>query len=367
LKGRKGMELEILGGYEGANPQSSERIERLGEDGIRVSPESEDGDSNYKFAFEITVKNRADSVRSLNLDVDWQEPPQVGTKYMANRAALFCQHNGSAWQEIRGQLDGDHVHFRLVIPPGTSRVGLHPSFGRHELEAFFAQAGTLGGAKRITFGQSAEGRPLEAAVLPGLDHAETCMLGIGRFHPYESAGSYCIWGILDLLAGARGETLRAKRTFVLVPVANPDGVAHGLCKRTAWGGVNLSAEGNESNDPTACALRGLIAGVGGALQRTVLLDAHGWMNREDGLWVYRAGLEGAILAQLDPDLFPHGWRTYVRDAAAPDSATGDLRQFAALHVGMETAVISIPWFGRSQAQMRRIGAAVAEAVLRALS
>ena len=51
------MELEILGGYEGANPQRAERIERLGEDRVRVSPESEDGDSNYKFAFEIKVKN----------------------------------------------------------------------------------------------------------------------------------------------------------------------------------------------------------------------------------------------------------------------------------------------------------------------
>jgi hypothetical protein len=360
------MELEILGGYEGANPQRAERIKRLGGDRVRVAPESEDGDSNYKFAFEIKVKNHAEAVRALCLDVDWQEPPQVGTKYMANRVSIFVQHNGYAWQEIRGQLDGDHVHFRLAIPPGTSRIGLHPSFGRHELEAFLAQAATLAGAKRITFGQTAEGRPLEAAMLPALDRAETCLLGIGRFHPYESAGSYCIWGILDLLASARGETLRKKRTFVLVPVANPDGVAHGLCKLTAWEGVNLSAEGNKSNDPTACALRGLIAGVGSASQRAVLLDAHGWMNQEDGLWVYRASLEGAILAQLDQDLFPNGWRTYVRDATAPGPSTGDLRQFAAMHLGIETAVISVPWFGRSPAQMRRIGAAVTEAVLGAL-
>ncbi len=360
------MELEIVGGYEGSNPQSPERIERLGEDSVRVSPESEDGDSNYKFAFEVTVRNHAQTAHSLNLDVDWQERLQVGTMYMPCRASIFVRHGGSAWQEIRGRLDEDHVHFRLDVPPGTSRVGLHPSFGWRELEAFFEQAGALAGARRVSFGQTAEGRPLEVVVLPGLEREEACLLGIGRLHPYESAGSYCIWGILDLLAGARGGTLRKGRTFVLVPVANPDGVAHGLCKRTAWGGVNLSAEGNESNDPTACALRGLIAGVGGASQRPVLLDAHGWMNWEDGLWVYRAGLERAILGQLGEDLFPHGWRTYVRDVAATGPSTGDLRRFAALDMGMETVVISVPWFGRSPARMRRIGAAVTEAVLRAL-
>jgi len=360
------MELEIVCGYEGSNPQSPDRVDRLGEDAVRVSPESEDGDSNYKFAFDITVKNHAEAARPLNLDVDWQEPPGVGTMYMACRESIYLQHSGSTWQEIRGQLDKDHVRFRLEIPPGESRVGLHPPFGRRELEAFFEQAGTLEGAKRISFGQTAEGRPLEAAVLPGLDREETCLLAIGRFHPYESAGSYCVWGILDLLAGARGEALRERHTFVLVPVANPNGVAHGLCKRTAWGGVNLSAEGSDSNDPTACALRGLIAGVAVASQRPVLLDAHGWMNREDGLWVYRAGLEQAILEQLEEDLFPHAWRTYVRSAAAPDRFTGDLRSYAALRLGMETVVISIPWFGRSPELMRRIGAAVMEAALRAL-
>jgi hypothetical protein len=284
---------------------------------------------------------------------------------MACRESIF-QHSGSAWQEVRGQLDGDHVHFCLDIAPGTSRIGLHPPFGKPELEAFFEQAGALAGAKRISFGQTAAGRPLEAAVLPALEQEGVCLLGLGRFHPYESAGSYCIWGVLDLLASARGESLRARRTFVLVPVTNPDGVAHGLCKRTAWGGVNLSAEGNESNDPTACALRGLIAGIGAASRRAVLFDAHGWMNREDGLSVYGADLGCAIPARLGGDLFAHGWRTSVRDATAPDATRGDLRRYAVLRLGMEAVVTSIPWYGRTPALMRQIGARIAEAILEVL-
>jgi hypothetical protein len=365
-KGCGGMELEVVCGYEGSNPQEPDRIIHLAEDTVRVCPESEDGDSNYKFAFDIMVKNRADAPRPLNLDIDWQEPPEVGTRYMSCRDAVFVQHSGSNLQEMHGQLARDHVHLTLRIPPGTSRIGLHPPFGTPELEAFFEQAQALEGAKRVTFGQTAAGRPLEAAVLPALDRAEDCLLGVGRFHPYETAGSYVIWGTLDLLAGRKGTGLRERRTFILVPMANPDGAANGLCKRTAWGGVNLSEEGNNSNDPTACSLRGLIAGIAASTQRGILFDAHGWMNREEGLWVYRPELEQPLLAQLGRDLFPNGWRSYVRSGEDQDPSTADLRGYAGLTLGMETVVTSSPWFGRLPEQMREVGAVMTEAILNVL-
>jgi hypothetical protein len=360
------MDLEIACGYEGSNPQDPGLIEWSGEDRVRVCPESEDGDSNYKFAFDVTVHNSGASVRPLHLDIDWREPPTVGTRYMAARASVFVQHEGSGLQEAQGELDGDHARFRLRIPPGSTRLGLHPPFGRRELEAFFAQAAALDGARRITFGQTAEGRPLEAAVLPALGTSSSAALGIGRLHPYESAGSFCIWGVLDLLASPSGEPLRRERTFVLVPVANPDGVAHGLCKRTAWGGVNLSAEGNESSDPAACALRGLIAGLASTGRRSLLLDAHGWMNREDGLWVYRRDLERAIVGQLRGERFPNGWRTTLYEKGVSDVPRTDLRRYAAQQLRMEPVVTSIPWYGRSPVTMRQIGGMIAEVALDAL-
>lgn len=52
--------------------------------------------------------------------------------------------------------------------------------------------------------------------------------------------------------------------------------------------------------------------------------------------------------------------------AAPDPAPGDLRRYAALRLGMEIVVTSIPWYGRTQAQMRQIGARLTETILRVL-
>ena len=361
------MELEVICGYEGSNPQDGGRIAWTSEEEVRVRPESEDGDSNYKFALDVTIHNRGSAVRALRVDVDWQEPPEVGTRYMANREWVFLQHEGSGLEEVCGQLTGDHVHMQLELLPGRTRLSLHPPFGSPELGTFFAQAEALPQATRYVLGQTAEGRPIEAVVLRALDRAGAAVLGIGRFHPYESAGSYCIWGVLDLLAGPRGEELRSDRTFVLVPIANPDGVAHGLCKRTRRGGVDLSAEGNGSNDPTACALRGLVAGVGSAARRTLLLDAHGWMNSEEGIWVCKSELGRAVVDRLQGELYPRGWRATVRDLDDLDATSRDLRLYAAQRFGVEPVVTSIPWFGRTPATMRRIGGEIAVAALEALA
>jgi hypothetical protein len=359
------VELEVLCGYEGSNPQEETHIEWIEKDAVRVLPQSEDGDSNYKFAFDITLRNPSDHPVPLKLEVDWQEPPEVGTLYMEDREFTFvCDSDG--WHELRGLLAQDKVHFTLDVLPGESRVCLHPPFGTCTVETFFEDATSLSGAKRISFGQTAGGRPIEAAVVPSVAGEHRCLLAIGRLHPYESAGSYLVWGVLDLLAGQRGEQLREACTFILVPLANPDGVAHGLCKRTARGGIDLSAEGNHSNDPTACALRGIIAGVASGSRRSILLDAHGWMNREDGIFVYRPGLEREILTRLDPNLFPKGWRSSVRSLEEVDADTSDLRGYAARTLGMETVVTSIPWFGRRPEVMRRIGAQIADAVLEVL-
>jgi hypothetical protein len=361
-----GVELEILCGYEGSNPQEEQHIEWIDEGAVRVLPQSEDGDSNYKFAFDITLRNPSGLPLPLRLEVDWQEPPEVGTLYMEDREFTFV-YDGEGWHEVRGQLDQDKVHFALVILPGESRVCLHPPFGTCEMAAFFQDASRLEGAKRFSFGQTAGGRPMEAALAPSLGVPELCLLLVGRLHPYESAGSYVVWGALDLLAGERGHQLREACTFILVPLANPDGVAHGLCKRTAWcDGVDLSAEGNQSNDPTACALRGIIAGVASGSARSILLDVHGWMNREDGIWVYRQGQATEILARLGGRLFPSGWQSTIRSLGEGDADTTDLRQYAAGSLGMETVVTSTPWFGRRPAVVRQIGARVADAVLQVL-
>ena len=91
--------------HEGANPQDPARVERTGPAAFTVRPRSEDGDSNYKFAFDVVVENASSEPAELELTLDWMEPPEVGTTYMDNRASVFLG-NGEEWKEIGGRLDG---------------------------------------------------------------------------------------------------------------------------------------------------------------------------------------------------------------------------------------------------------------------
>jgi hypothetical protein len=82
--------------------------------------------------------------------------------------------------------------------------------------------------------------------------------------------------------------------------------------------------------------------------------------------VYRPELEQALLAQLGGNLFPNGWKSYVRSGEDQDPSADDLRGYAGLTLGMETVVTSSPWFGRLPRQMREIGAVMTEAILSVL-
>jgi len=358
------MDVHILTGYEGANPQASGNVEQKDDGSVVVRPESEDGDSNYKFAFDVTARNSGGAPRPLRLTVDWQEPPEVGTMYMEQRGAIFLI-NGSDCREVDGQLDGDKVRFDLELLPGDTRLCLHPPFWTAEMKAFFEDALALPGAKRIGYGQTAEDRTLEAAWLPATGCADRAVLAIGRIHPYETAGSFFVAGIAELLKTDEGRALRESMTFILAPMVNPDGVAHGRCKRTTTG-TELSTQGMSSNDPAACALRGLVCGVAAAAPRSVLIDAHGWMIRQDGPIFYSSDLTDEVLPQLRDDLFPNGFRVKDYSDRPADPDTTDLRRYAGEQLGMEVFVTSHPWFGRRAADIRGIGAALTGALLKAL-
>ncbi len=356
--------LEIRTGYEGSNPQDAANVERLGAAAFRVCPESEDGDSVYKFCCDVTVENPGDEAAAATLTLDWQEPPEVGDRHLDARTSLFVRGE-SGWREHAGRTEGDRAIFEITVPPGSTRVCVAPAYGSEELEAFFGRALALPDARRCCFGQTAEGRLMEAAVLAPAEATELCLVAIGTVHPYERGGSWFVDGIADLLAGPRGGQLRRRVGFVLAPMANPDGVAHGYCKRTTTG-CELSSEGNRSSDPTACSLRGLLAGVAAAAPRRAFIDAHNWMHRYDGLFTYSPHLAAKLEPVYRGEAFPGGVKVTERLDLPVDCATGDLRQYADGVLGFETIITSTPWFGRTPETARRAGAAVTEAFVEAV-
>ena len=355
--------LRLLAGHEGSNPQDASCIEQTGPQSFIVRPQSEDGDSNYKFAFDVIVENVTTDPQQLDLTIDWAEPPEVGTTYMGCRRTVFLG-GGESWQEIRGTTRDDKTLVSLCVPPGRHHVCLHPPYGSAELESFLSRAERELGGRRIVFGRSAENRPLQAVLLSALAEQRSTLLVLGRGHPYESAGSFCVEGVLDLLRGPDGPRLRQHRSLLLVPIMNPDGVAHGLCKRTTLG-TDITHEGRNGTDPTARAIVGLVCGVAAA-PRPALWDVHGWMNPEDGMNFATKDVAARIIEGADRNLFPQGWRNTCPTGAAVEEHTPNFRRYAAAVLGMDVLVTSHPFFGRTVQTMRRVGAEVCRAFLAAL-
>ena len=96
-----------------------------------------------------------------------------------------------------------------------------------ELFARLEGLARAGGAERLEFGKSVEGRNLTAYLY--LDQAPEnapLVLVTSGFHPAEP-DTLATQAILEYLAGEEGRALRKKLRFAVVPVMNPDGFIHG--------------------------------------------------------------------------------------------------------------------------------------------
>eukprot|EP00756_Hemistasia_phaeocysticola_P013248 Hpha_TRINITY_DN15262_c1_g12::TRINITY_DN15262_c1_g12_i1::g.64303::m.64303 len=116
-----------------------------------------------------------------------------------------------------------------------------------------------------------------------------------RVHPGESAASYCIDGVIQLLLARddpRGAALRENFVFKIIPMLNPDGVVRGHY-RTDTLGVNLNRVYETPCDtlhPTICAARRLFLSLHHTERLTAYIDFHAHATKR-GCFIYGNALE----------------------------------------------------------------------------
>jgi murein tripeptide amidase MpaA len=338
--------LSIVKRVEGSNPAEASAIDQVGEATFRIRPFSEDGDGNYKFALLVPVRNRGAADVTAEFVIDWQD-----AEYMSCRDYVLLGR-AERWQWFPARCEGTVSTAKVLVPPGRWDLALHPTYGLARAARWTRRAGL----RAVELGRSREGRPLVA--LEGGAGAGRRLAVVARTHPYETAGSFLAEGALRALAALAGKPGAPR--FSVVLVANPDGVAHGLCKRTAAGGVDLSHQARSSDDPAAAALRRWVE----AFRPEVLIDFHGWMHGyEDGFSYTDAPLAAHVKQCLRACADANrAWRGRLMPREpAPDT----LWEHALAHAGTPSLVISIGWNGRTTAQMRRLGAAFAAACVSA--
>ncbi len=336
--------MRIENRYPGANPRRAGDVEKLGPGRFVIRPWSEDGDGNYKFCLNVEVVNDSDAPQALSLLIDWDD-----IEYMDCRDYVLLGR-GEEWRFFPGSVEGMTTTVELEVPPGEWFLGLHPVY---DFEAFEddRRAAVEAGFTERAIGKSRGGREV-VALSVGEEDAPAVLL-LARFHPYETAGSHCVSAVLEMLGGdlSAGGPLTDKFRFVVVPMANPDGVAAGCCKRSRRGGPDLCHQGADSDDSAGRALAELLAET----KPAGYLDLHGWMYREhDGLTFSHQAERDAFAAALAGEpLFSKSWKGSFTGEREP--LPGDFASRAYHDHGAVSFIISPSWSGRTVPQMREFG------------
>jgi len=299
----------------------------------------------------------------------------------------FASYDNQSWFRVPTAYDGqvltithaprqDSVYYAYFEPY---------SWERHLRLLAKVQAGP--GARVQDLGSTIEGRDLNVAVIGAPDAAKKVWV-IARQHPGETMAEWFAEGMIDALldrANPMARKLLQRTVFHIVPNMNPDGAVHGNL-RTNAAGANLNREWmapSPQRSPEVLAVKNRMHETGCDL----FLDIHG---DESLPYVFVAGsemLEGFSERQAnEQQAFIDSFKS-----ASPDFQTEhgypagkyreDMLQLASKYVGHTFKCISLtlempfkdnaalpePEQGWNGARSARLGAAILQPILRALS
>ena len=348
--------ISISGNFDGGNPKDPNNIIQTAPNSFTIIPFSEDNDPNYKFRLDAKIINRSAVTRKVKIHIQWQEDT-----YNTLRDYVFLKNAKSDWRYLPAHLNGTESVIELDFPPGETYLCLHPKYNYQDYVDFVSSVPESELIKKTLVGRTAEGRELWMIKLSTKQSpAKKKILLTARIHPYETAGSYCIEGIVDYFTNHNSpfKTQNSKLkialspfTFYLIPMANPDGVFHGLCKKTAITGIDLAKEMN-SSEPTWAALKEVID----AVRPHIYCEIHNWMHKDsDGIY-FLNWLQAKRFVKNMPsqESFGKRWRTMLRKKLFAISPLG-FKKYCKEEFGSTCLCLEYPWFGRTVEDMKKLG------------
>ena len=350
--------IEVLAGFDGANPQSNEAIQREAADRFRVQPFNEAGSNDaYYFRFNTKVVNHCQDTREVELVIEWpalDEHPDYPYD-------IYYYGEKGRWRWTYAHIEGTNAYLRVPVPPGDTYVGFYPRYNYEQYLAFVDSLNASSGIlKKWEEGRSLQGRKIYAVKITDEAKGERVPILItGRNHPYETGGSYILEEMIRFLSGPEESVglLRKEFAFYFVPMMNPDGVALGMNQRTGENGVNLSY-GVGTDDPTLTTLLSLVKRI-----RPVLwADIHSWPHKgDDGMWSTHKWVSEGLLSRIPDGSFQdYVWNvSFVRERG---TAENHLWQWLIREFDSGGVSLSISWYRRNEAELREIAVELVKAL-----
>lgn len=220
-------------------------------------PAVKDGNSHdYNWHFVFGVQNLSDKSLSVEIYLNHKD-----TKELPHNALILGQHNADSEFTLLTQIKAftdtyKKYHLKLDLAPNESLYVSNTYFRCLELlkNIFESLAQNEFCAKEI-YGKSMEGRDLAAYIYSEEkkpDGPKPTFVITSGFHPME-ADTFATEALMEYLNSGKGQKLLKYFHFVLIPVVNPDGFAHGYNGCNAKG-INLYwdfREKDKGNAPEA--------------------------------------------------------------------------------------------------------------------
>lgn len=383
------MSVEIITGFDGASPYADAGVQRESENcavvlpSLRRMPGRSEEAPGAGSRFNIRLHNQSAMPQQFTVIADWETPARVAdhdlgyvrygdvhgpaaahSKAMADKSTV-----DRGWRMIPGfRLGETCVEYKLELPPGITELGLSPEFNYGDCAKFAADCQARGIVVEV-IGQSRQKRDVWMLSLASPNRSARTFFLQARDHAYESAGSFCVLGIVDFLLGASAlaQYLRSKFHVYIVPMTNPDGVHDGMSRLTWEQGADMNRI-NTVPDAAHDALQAAIDRV----RPIVHMNIHNWINKfVDGLLANDQPVAEKILAHMPAESAHHkrwrvettadfikaaGWENLSAEAVREKRrASWSWKNYCQEKFGAIGVNFEFPWFGLDPAAMRAKG------------
>ena len=356
------MSLEVLTGFDGSCPHTGRGIKKDSKGRFTLFPStrrgkgiSEEGIGAGSRLY-TRIQNKGSRARETVLTVDWE----TAQRTLQHDLGYVRHEEAGEWTMVSGAREGSIVTYRLSLPPGITELGLYPAYNYATCHQYVQRLQSPG-VKVETIGTSRQKREMWQIVLSSRNRRASNFFLQARDHAYETAGSYCVEGIVDfLLSGSElAEYLRSKFSVIVVPMTNPDGVHNGMSRLTWERGADM----NRVHTVKDAAHDTLKAAIDRA-KPLVHMNVHNWTVKfVDGLLSSEENIAERILAHMPAD-HAHYKRWEVETlldflrrsrAASVPPAAQSWKDYAKEHFGSIGVNFEFPWFMRDTADMRERG------------
>ena len=165
--------------------------------------------------------------------------------------------------------DGRRAALALDLDTGLTRISARDAKTPAEIGDWIADLAARHSMTRSEYGRSAQDRALQA-LTAGPEDAEILVVAMTRQHPPEISGAQAFEAFAEaLMAAGAADTAR----ILMLPLANPDGVAAGHWRHGARG-VDLNRDWFGPVQPSIAAAQARILSEAEGRDRIVFLDFH---------------------------------------------------------------------------------------------